>query len=239
MAKKIQNTSKKKVKSDTSKGDSILEEINAKLKSSQKNLQKQVDELTSQVKTLSKDPGKTARKLFKTIEKSYHKKVAQLQNDFDKRMDSVLKMQDKVIAQLPKELAEKLHLKTSSTAKPAKKPSKSTKSPAVKVNKSPTTKPKFLPKVVKTVKPAKPKASPKVAKAVKPAKPKSSPKTATIASINGIGPVMQKKLAEAGFTSLEDLANTPESKTEALKQFARTRGFNTWKENAQALLKSK
>lgn len=202
----------KKVKS---KGDEMLKDINAKLKSTQKDLQKQVDDLTSQVKTLSKDPGKPARKLIKKIEKSYHKKVAKLQDEFDERMESVLKLQDKVIAQLPKELVEKLNLKESGSAKGAKKATKTTKAPAAKAK-------------TKKAAPAKPRA----------AKPRSA-KAPTIASINGIGPVVQKKLAEAGFTTLEDLANTPASKAEALKQFEKTRGFSTWKEKAQALLNNK
>lgn len=46
------------------------------------------------------------------------------------------------------------------------------------------------------------------------AKPKSE-----LSSIDGIGPVTLKKLQEAGITSLNDLANTPESKREALKTF--------------------
>ena len=214
MAKKNQSTSNKKVKKDKSKGETMLKEINAKLKSTQKDLQKQVDDLTSQVKTLSKDPSKPARKLIKKIEKGYHKKVAQLQDEFDERMESVLKMQDKVIEQLPKELADKLNLKTSSPAKKA--PKSSPKAPASKAKKATAAKPKT----------AKPRAA-------------RAPKAPTIASINGIGPVVQKKLAEAGFTTLEDLANTPASKVEALKQFEKTRGFNTWKEKAQALLNSK
>lgn len=202
----------KKVKS---KGDEMLKDINAKLKSTQKDLQKQVDDLTSQVKSLSKDPSKPARKLIKKIEKSYHKKVAKLQDEFDERMESVLKLQDKVIAQLPKELVEKLNLKESGSAKGAKKATKTTKAPAAKAK-------------TKKAAPAKPRA----------AKPRSA-KAPTIASINGIGPVVQKKLAEAGFTTLEDLANTPASKAEALKQFEKTRGFSTWKEKAQALLNNK
>lgn len=210
MAKNNQSTSKK-VKRDQSKGETMLKEINAKLKSTQKDLQKQVDDLTSQVKTLSKDPSKPARKLLKKIEKGYHKKVAQLQDEFDERMESVLKMQDKVIEQLPKELADKLNLKSSNPTK--KTPKSSAKPPASKAKTTPAAKPKA----------AKPRA----------------PKAPTIASINGIGPVVQKKLAEAGFTNLEDLANTPASKVEALKQFEKTRGFNTWKEKAQALLNSK
>jgi predicted flap endonuclease-1-like 5' DNA nuclease len=209
MANKNQDTSKKKVKSENSKDDGILAEINAKLNLSQKDLQKQVDELTSQVKSLSKDPGKTARKLLKTIDKSYHKKLAQLQNDFDRRMESVHKIQDKVIAQLPVELAERLNLKASSPVKSAKESSKTAKITSAKVNQH------------------------------KAAKPIRKPKTPSIASISGIGPVIQKKLAAAGFVSLEDLANTPKSKIEALKQFEKTRGFSTWKDDAQALIDKK
>ena len=61
-------------------------------------------------------------------------------------------------------------------------------------------------------------------------------KTATIASVKSIGPVMQKKLAEKGITTLDDIANTPKSKVAALKQFEKERGFNTWEEQAKALL---
>ncbi|MFT4994794.1 MAG: putative flap endonuclease-1-like 5' DNA nuclease [Paraglaciecola sp.] len=204
MAKKNQNTAKKKVKTDTSANDSLIEDINAKLKSGPKDLQQQVDELTTQVKALSKDPGKTARKLLKAIEKSYHKKAAQLHKDFDKRMLAVHKIQDKIIAHLPTELAKTLNL----TGSGATQASKKLITPAVNVNQRPAVKPK-------------------------------SAKTPGIASINGIGPVTQTKLAVAGFTRLEDLAKTPASKTEALKQFATTKGFKTWKEDAQALLDKK
>jgi predicted flap endonuclease-1-like 5' DNA nuclease len=68
---------------------------------------------------------------------------------------------------------------------------------------------------------------------------KAAIKTATIASVNSIGPVMQKKLAEKGITTLADIANTPKSKIQTLKQFEKERGFNTWKEQAKALLAAK
>ncbi|MGK0382232.1 MAG: putative flap endonuclease-1-like 5' DNA nuclease [Flavobacteriales bacterium] len=66
--------------------------------------------------------------------------------------------------------------------------------------------------------------------------PKATIKTPTIASIKGIGPVMQKKLAEQGITILEDIADTPESKIETLKQFEKERGFDTWEAQAKLLL---
>ncbi|WP_250656928.1 hypothetical protein [Alkalimarinus coralli] len=227
MAKKNQKTPEKKMKKVKAKGDTMLKEINAKLKSTQKDLQKQVDELTSQVKSLSKDPSKPAKKLLKKLEKSYHKKVAKLQDEFDERMESVLKLQDKVIAQLPTELAEKLNLKESHTAKPAKKASKTSAPKAKKSTPESTT---------KKSSPAKKAPAKKAPAKTAPAKTAKAP---TIAAIKGIGPVIQKKLAAAGFTSLEDLANTPADKAQALKEFENTRGFETWKEQAQALLNKK
>ena len=230
MAKKPQKNTEKKMKKVKSKGDTMLKEINAKLKSTQKDLQKQVDELTSQVKSLSKDPSKPAKKLLKKLEKSYHKKVAKLQDEFDERMESVLKLQDKVIAQLPTELAEKLNLKESHTAKPAKNTSKQSKASAPKAKKSATE------STAKKSSPAKKAPAKKAPAKTAPAKTAKAP---TIASIKGVGPVIQKKLAAAGFTSLEDLANTPADKAQALKEFENTRGFETWKEQAQALLNKK
>ena len=78
------------------------------------------------------------------------------------------------------------------------------------------------------------------AKSTKPVaiKTKTPVKTSTIASIKGIGPVIQKKLAEQGITTLADIGNTPKSKIEVLKQFEKERGFNTWKEQAKKLLAS-
>jgi len=67
-------------------------------------------------------------------------------------------------------------------------------------------------------------------------RPKAAIKTPTIASIKSIGPVMQKKLAEEGITILSDIANTPKNKVDAVKKFEKERGFNTWKEQAKALL---
>jgi predicted flap endonuclease-1-like 5' DNA nuclease len=73
--------------------------------------------------------------------------------------------------------------------------------------------------------------------ATKP-RPRTAAKISTIALIKSIGPVMQKKLAAAGIATLDDIANTPESKIESLKQFEKERGFDTWEKQAKALLAS-
>lgn len=84
----------------------------------------------------------------------------------------------------------------------------------------------------KSTKSVKPKVKTPVSKPLA----KTAIKKPSIASIKGIGPVMQKKLAEKGITTLEDIANTPKSKIDALKQFESDRGFNTWKAQAKTLL---
>ncbi|MFT6029830.1 MAG: putative flap endonuclease-1-like 5' DNA nuclease [Oleiphilaceae bacterium] len=60
-----------------------------------------------------------------------------------------------------------------------------------------------------------------------------------LASIKGVGPATLKKLEDAGFTSLEELADTPESKAEALKTFEKVKGFETWAQQAKDLLAKK
>ena len=73
-----------------------------------------------------------------------------------------------------------------------------------------------------------------------PAKKASTPKAKSeLAAIKGIGPVTQKKLEQAGITSLEDLANTPSNKQEALKSFEKVKGFETWAQQAKELLAGK
>jgi len=194
VAKTTSNKSEKKALKKTPVTP-LLKEVKNKLKSTRKELQKQVDELTSQVKTLRKKSSKSAKKLIKQLDKKYQKKTNKLQNEVDERLESLRNLQQKMVAQLPDELMEKLHLKEHGTAK-----------------------------AITPVKKARPR------------KPRVSNKVPTIASINGIGPVMQKQLASAGFATLEDLANTPESKTSALKQFEKTRGFDTWQKQAKELL---
>jgi predicted flap endonuclease-1-like 5' DNA nuclease len=123
-----------------------------------------------------------------------------LQAEFEERLASLSKVQDKVLERLPKVVAEKIISTENEIAKTIK---------SVKfLNKKPVSKPQ----------------------------PKVTVKKLTIASIKGIGPVMQKKLAEKGITTLADIANTPKNKVEVLKQFEKERGFKTWNEQAKALL---
>jgi predicted flap endonuclease-1-like 5' DNA nuclease len=199
MTKKTAKKTEKKITADKIMSAATLKKINSKLMSTKKDLEDQVEDLSAQVKKLSKKPEKQAIKLLKKLDEGYQKKLVDLQTEFEERLSSLSKVQDKVLERLPKVVAEKII----STENEIVKSIKSVKF----LNKKPVSTPR-----------------PKVAK------------TSTIASIKGIGPVMQKKLAEKGITTLEDIANTPSNKIEILMGFEKERGFNTWKEQAVTLL---
>jgi predicted flap endonuclease-1-like 5' DNA nuclease len=202
-SKKEAKKTPKKTTDDKSTSEAALKKINRKLISTKNSLENQVEDLSVQVKKLGKKSGKKALKLFKELDANYHRKLVDLQDEFEERLASLSSMQDKVLELIPKVQAEKV-TQTKSVTATLSKPVKPTK-----------TKPKSTPQ------------------------PKAANKAVTIASINSIGPVMQKKLAEKGITTLEDIANTPKSKIETLKQFGNERGFNTWKEQAKTLLAAK
>ena len=211
MTKKTAKKTEKKSAEDKSLTAATLKKINSKLTSTKKDLEEQVEDLSAQVKTLSKKSSKKAFKLLKKVEQSYHKKLVDMQTEFEERLASLSKVQDKVLERLPNVLAEKITSIESEIVKTVKGVKLTNKKLA------------FKPQEKVTIKPSKPQ-------------PKAAIKTATIASVKSIGPVMQKKLAEKGITTLDDIANTPKSKVAALKQFEKERGFNTWEEQAKALL---
>jgi predicted flap endonuclease-1-like 5' DNA nuclease len=224
-AKKVsaKKTTAKKTTDDKSIGAATLEKINSKLTSTKKDLENQVEDLSAQVKKLGKKSGKKALKMLQELDGSYQRRLLNLQAEFEEGMATMSTVQDKVLERLPNSLAEKITSIESGIAKSVKS--------VTGTNKKPVAKPVAKP-VVKPI--AKPAAKP-ASKISKP-RPKAAPKKPTIASIKGIGPVMQKKLAEKGITTLDDIANTPKSKIQTLKQFEKERGFNTWKEQAKALL---
>ena len=222
MTKKTAKKTQKKVMENKLISAATLKMINSKLMSTKKDLEEQVENLSAQVKNLSKKSGKKALKLLKKVEDGYHNKLVDLQTEFEERLASLSKVQDKVLERLPNVVAEKT-ISTETGIVEA--------FDAIKLTgKKPVTNPVIKPAL---------KSKDKVA--VKLSKPRSKMaiKKPSIASIKSIGPVMQKKLAEKDITTLDDIANTPKEKVEVLKQFEKERGFGTWNEQAKALLSDK
>lgn len=208
---KVAKTKVPKNKATKDKSSSSLEVINSKLTETKKDLENQVEDLSIQVKKLGKKSGNKALKMLQQLDESYQARLLSLQAEFEEGLATLSKVHDKVLERIPEVVAEKITSIESGIAKSIQSVTTTTKKTATK-----------------------PRA--KVATKVSKPKPKAAPKKPTIASIKGIGPVMQKKLAGKGITSLEDIANTPKSKIEVLKQFENERGFNTWKEQAKGLL---
>jgi predicted flap endonuclease-1-like 5' DNA nuclease len=203
-AKKVSVKKKagKKLAKDRIISVATLKKIDSKLTSTKESLENQVEDLNAQVKKVSKKSSKKASKLLKELDESYHRRLVNLQTEFEEQLASLSTVKDKVLELIPNVLTGKINSNESETAKSAQ-------SEKV-IHKTPTTKPQ----------------------------PRSANKTSTISSIKSIGPVMQKKLAAKGFTTLDDIANTPKSKIESLKKFQKERGFDTWEKQAKVLLAS-
>tara|TARA_R110002072_G_scaffold99983_6_gene219994 strand:- start:18528 stop:19109 length:582 start_codon:yes stop_codon:yes gene_type:complete len=68
-----------------------------------------------------------------------------------------------------------------------------------------------------------------------PAKTNANPK---LADINGVGPATIKKLNNAGITEVSQLAKPSQKDKKILEGFIKTKGFDTWQEQANKLIKS-
>lgn len=241
----------------------LLHDLKKLVSSTRKDLQKQVEELRSQVKELTEGSAKPALKAINKFEQRYQDQLARLQVEFDRKTEALIAAKDAIISQIEEEVstrfpglvkskspAEAKQSKTQKAAAKAKQAqpeaTKAEVAPKVEATKAPEaaevadSSPVEAPAEVK--KPTAKKAPAKKAAAKKapvkkaPAK-KSSAKAPSIASINGIGPVTVKKLEEAGITSLNDIAEPSAEKKKTLEQFSKVRGFSTWQTQAQALLK--
>ncbi|MFT6909955.1 MAG: putative flap endonuclease-1-like 5' DNA nuclease [Oleiphilaceae bacterium] len=195
----VKKKTEKKLAKDRIISVATLKKIDSKLSTTKESLENQVEDLNAQVKKVSKKSSKKALKLLKELDESYHRRLVNLQTEFEEQLASLSKVKDKVLELIPNVLTGKVNSDENETAKSEKV-----------IHKTPTTK----------------------------LQPRSATKTSTIASIKSIGPVMQKKLAAEGITTLDDIANTPKSKIESLKQFEKERGFDTWEKQAIALLAS-
>jgi predicted flap endonuclease-1-like 5' DNA nuclease len=220
--KTLKKKTAKKVSEGKTLSASTLKKIENKLTNTKEDLESQVEDLSAQVEKVSKKSAKKASKLFKKLDESYRQRLVKLQAEFEARLGSLLAVKNKVLNQLPNILSEKNSKAEITTQSKTEGSIIKSAKPALQKDKKPVSKPQ-----------------PKVANNTSTPRPKTVTKPLSIASINSIGPVMQKKLAAKDITTLDDIANTPKSKAAVLKQFEKERGFNTWKEQAKALLAAK
>jgi len=216
MAKKAKSGSKSSaspVETLKGKGQALVKDINTKLKGTRKELQGQVNDLNKQIKTLQKDLNKSVEK---DIKKPTMKLIDKLEKNYQDQMKKMQKEFDERVESLSA-LQDRLisHL------------------PQEVIDKLHL---KEAPKKTPARKPAAKKAPVAARKtaAPKPNKPKTrAPK---ISDIKGIGPVLQKKLAEAGIKEVSDIASPSAANQKALEEFKQTRGYETWQSQARELL---
>lgn len=177
----------KKVAQVKELSNDLLKDINKKVASTKKDLQKQVDELTAQVNELREEATKPASKWLKKIEKQYQKQLSKQQKEFEDRAEALLEAKNKLVGQLEDALS-KLPL--------ADKIMPAPKTPAQKAK--------------ATVK----KAATTVTTATKAA---SGAAKSSVAQLKGVGPATVKKLNAAGINSLEDIANASAEKLAEFK----------------------
>lgn len=198
----------KKVAQVKELSNDLLKDINKKVASTKKDLQKQVDELTAQVNELREEATKPASKWLKKIEKQYQKQLSKQQKEFEDRAEALLEAKNKLVGQLEDALS-KLPL--------ADKIMPAPKTPAQKAK--------------ATVKKA---ATTAKAKATTATKAASGAAKSSVAQLKGVGPATVKKLNAAGINSLEDIAN---ASAEKLAEFKSVRGSDSWVSQAKDLLK--
>lgn len=200
-------------------------------------------------------------KIVKNVRKEFEKTTSQVEGmlseamkrfneEVDRRMKELHELQDSLLERFGKKRSEEQQQgsgksgTTTATAKPgaakAKTAAKSSAKAKSTASKAADSKPAAKPAAKAKSAARKPAAS--KSPAAKPAAARS--KTAKPAAIDksdlkqvkGIGPATEKKMKEAGITSIEQIANPSEADREKLKSFAKVRGSESWTAEAKKLL---
>jgi predicted flap endonuclease-1-like 5' DNA nuclease len=181
------NTKKKDSKL---KKDSLIDNVSKKLKSTRKDVERQIEDVNDQIQELRKELTKPALKLIDSIERKYEVQLKKMESEYDQRLEALHKTQEKFLNMLPQEISQHLRFAQAKNTQASVKKAAAT---------------------VKT----------------------------ELDKIKGIGPVLQKKLSDAGIKTLDALTNPSKAQADALEAFKSKRGFDSWKAQAEALLKGK
>lgn len=194
----------------------IITELTQRFSSAQEDMTALVKDLQKQLKKAQKNASDAPADLLKEMEKKYQKQLDAMRSNFEAQIKVLTETQETILGYLPADVADSIR-SLEEKAFPKKK--SALKKAQDKVVKS------------KTVK----KASAQV-KAAKESVAKAA-QSVGLSDLNGVGPATVKKLKAAGIESLNDIVNPSADQQKALSKFETTRGFATWKEQAQKLLK--
>ena len=193
--------------------DKVINRFNKEFEKTSAQFNKIVSDAFKQLESLQSQVQDPIKKVMEDLDKLRDREMNRFQSEFDKRLNEFHDLQSQLLEKIGMEQAKPAPKKTAK-AKPAKK--------------APT------------------KAAPKKAAAKKtPAKKSPTKKAASqttsgakLSDLNGVGPATVKKLNEAGITDVSQLAKPSPKDKKALESFSKTKGFDTWQEQATKLIKA-
>ncbi len=241
-------------KKDKPKVDKIVKKVNEEFEKTSSHIEKLITDALKQFDNLQSQIQNPIQKLCKEIDELREREMKRFYDQFERRLQEFQDMQNSLL--------ERLGLSHSDDDKRSEKPVAKvekpvSKQPALPVTAAPEADIKSEAKVktsqkAKPIEASVPAQSPKPEKAEAPAKvaakpaakakAKSKPKAMKLADptdltrINGIGPATQKKMKQAGLTTIGQIAYPSAEDEEKLKAFAGIKGFAQFSSEAKKIV---
>jgi predicted flap endonuclease-1-like 5' DNA nuclease len=198
--------------------DKIIKDINKEFEKTSSKVEKMVGKALKKLESFQAKIQEPIRKMAGDLDRVRERELKRLNAELDRRRDELYKFRENML--------ERLGVAARDAKKKAKKSGKKIKSDAsLKVSDAmPAEVAEKVPTPNKTPKPATPSAT----KTPKPKKDRSD-----LTQVKGIGPATEKKLKDAGITTIDQIANPSTEDLEKLKAFSSSRGFSNWSTEAR------
>ncbi len=225
--------------------DKVLNRFHKEFEKSSDHFNQLINDAFSQLDSLQSQVQEPIKKVVEDLDKLRDKEMNRFQKEFDKRLEEFQALQSQLLDKIgvesktsAKKAAPAKKATTAKKAAPAKKAATAKK--AAPAKKAATAKKAAPAKKAATAKKAAPAKRAATAKKAAPAKKAAIAKKEALAltSLNGVGPSLEKRLKEAGITTLKQLAKPTAKDKKALEAFSKVRGSDTWQKQAVELSKA-
>ena len=211
----------KKNKQDT---DRIVKDINKEFEKTSSKVEKMVGKALKKVESLQAQIEEPIRKMAGDFDRVRERELKRLSAELDRRRNELYEFRENMMERL------------GVAARDAKKEAKKTTGKAGKKVKGnlPGEPSETLPSKPEQARPSKAeKKAPAPKKKTPPAAPKPAADRTGLTQVKGIGPATEKKLKDAGITTIDQIANPSDEDREKLKAFSSSRGFSNWSTEAK------
>lgn len=209
--------------------DKIVERLNKEFEKTSGHFDRLIKDAVKQFDHLNNQVQEPVKKILEDMDKVREREIKRFQDEFDRRVSEFNDLQRSIFEKLG------ISSKAAEVSEEKVKPAPAKADTVKKAEAAP--KAKAAPKKPKTETAAKPQkaASAKPAAAKKAAAPKAA-KEPALTKLTGVGPVLAKKMNEAGIKSIKQIASPSDADKEMLKQFEKTKGYEAWQAEAQSLI---